>query len=251
MRTLLLVVALTFVLAAEGAGQTYPPCEPLQVHNVKVTLEDTSGRPFDSASLDVSLVSASGYESGQVLSCGPVQFAVGEENVKTFPVRRGETTVPLLVPADPQKESFRYQFRARGADGESYVSHSWEVNTYTHTIALICDRNAPLRAPEVGGGLGFGVLALGLVLATFFYLGFRRMLFNRRMEVGSAVLWSTIITLFYLVLLSATVFLAYLYPSLLSKAVTTYAGLIFAFLGVYLLGLIFLMLTTRPRAGRS
>jgi hypothetical protein len=96
------------------------------------------------------------------------------------------------------------------------------------------------------------VIAVVLIFATFFYLAFRRMLFNRRMEVAGAVTWSSIITLLYLILASCTVLVAYLNPSLLTQqAVNTYIGLIVTFIGCYFFGTIVMVLMTRPRAARS
>jgi hypothetical protein len=111
---------------------------------------------------------------------------------------------------------------------------------------------APVTHDETYGGIIFAIIAVTLIMVTFFYFAFRRMLFNRRMEVASAITWSNIITLLYLILASCTVLVAYLNPSLLTQqAVNTYIGLTVTFIGFYFLGLIVMILMTRPRAVRS
>ena len=125
-------------------------------------------------------------------------------------------------------------------------------STMPHAIHLRAKMRAPVTHDEVYGGIIFTMIAVALILVTFFYFAFRRMLFNRRMEVASAVSWSNIITLLYLTLASCTVLVAYLNPSLLTQqAVNTYIGLIVTFIGFYFLGLIVMILMTRPRAVRS
>lgn len=239
---------------ATAQGQPAGDSNALQVRSLSVDLRDDADRRFDTAKLSVTLASAPGYENGQTLSKGSVQFNVADSEGKFYPVEDGQSNVALLAPGDAQSQPFRYNFSAKGSDGETYVTESpVEVDsTMPHAIHLRAKMRAPVTHDEVYGGIIFTMIAVALILVTFFYFAFRRMLFNRRMEVASAVSWSNIITLLYLTLASCTVLVAYLNPSLLTQqAVNTYIGLIVTFIGFYFLGLIVMILMTRPRAVRS
>ena len=127
-----------------------------------------------------------------------------------------------------------------------------EVTAETKRITLMAtDTTAPLTRMETLGGIAFIVLAWVLVVATFFYWGFRRMLFNRRMEVHSAVPLSRIITLLYVLITLAIAIVAWLRPDLWSHANSTYIGLFLFFFALYGLGFFFLFFFTRLRAVRS
>jgi hypothetical protein len=234
-----------------------PPPEgnnALGVRSLAVDLRDDADRPFETASLSVTLASAPGYQKGQSVSSGSVQFSVGDPDGKSYPVEDGRSNVALLVPGDAQSQPFNYIFSAKGGDGAVYVTDSpVDVDaTMPRVVHLRARMRAPVTHNEMYGGICFAVIAVVLIFATFFYLAFRRMLFNRRMEVAGAVTWSSIITLLYLILASCTVLVAYLNPSLLTQqAVNTYIGLIVTFIGCYFFGTIVMVLMTRPRAARS
>ena len=217
-------------------------------------LRDDADRRFDTARLNVTLAAAPGYENGQTLSKGSVQFNVADPDGKSYPVEDGQGNVALLAPGDSNSQPFKYSFSAKGRDGVVYVTDSpVEVDSTTpRTIHLRARMRAPVTHDEVYGGAIFAIIAVALILITFSYFAFRRMLFNRRMEVASAVTWSNIITLLFLILASCTVLVAYWNPSLLTQqAVNTYIGLIVTFTGFYLFGLIVMLLMTQPRSVRS
>jgi hypothetical protein len=238
------------IAQAQATGES----NALQVRSLPVDLRDDADRKFDTAKLSVTLAAAPGYENGQTLSKGPVQFNVADPEGKSYPVEDGQSNVALLTPGDAQSQPFKYNFSAKGSDGEVYVTDlPIEVDsTMPRAIHLRARMRAPVRHDEVFGGIIFSIIAIVLILVTFFYFAFRRMLFNRRMEVSSAVSWSNIITLLYLILASCTVLVAYLNPSILTQqAINTYIGLVVTFVGFYFLGLIVMILMTRPRAIRS
>lgn len=251
----LILLSLPLLLGFAPA-QTQPGEESsiLQVRSLPVDLRDDTDRPFETASLSITLASAPGYQNGQSVSKNAVQFVVGDPEGKPYPVEDGQGNVALLAPGDTQSQPFEYHFSAKGSDGKTYVTESpVQIDSATpRAIHLRAKMRAPVTHNEIYAGIIFAAIAIALILLTFFYLAFRRMLFNRRMEVSSAVIWSNIITLIYLVLASCTVLIAYLNPSLLTQqAVNTYIGLVVTFLGLYFFGFIVMMLTTRPRAVRS
>lgn len=246
------MVILTSSLA--GHAQPAEPTGGLAVKTMPVDLRDESNRPFETARLKVVLASAPGFEGGQSLTRDAVAFTVGEQDGKTYPVENGQARVALLTPSDDQSQPFQYEFSAKGSDGATYVTDSpVEVGASApYAIHLRSVERAPLSHNERYGALLFALVAVALIVLTFFYLAFRRMLFNRRMEVHSAVLSSYILTFLYLIVASSTILAAYFNPSLLTRqANTTYMGLVIVFLGVYLFGLLVMMLMTRPRPARS
>jgi hypothetical protein len=235
--------------------QVSPPAfsqaENLQVHNLTLILADRSGRLFDEGTVETTLIAAPGYENGQTVGNDTMQFNLGD-SPKTFPIRDGKADVKLLIQGDPAKEPFKYQFAGKRLNGSRFVSKTVEVTAETKSITLMApDITAPLTRMETFGGIAFIVLALVLVAATFFYWGFRRMLFNRRMEVHSAVPVSRIITLLYVLITLAIAIVAWLRPDLWSRANSTYIGLFLIFFALYGIGFFFLFFFTRPRAVRS
>ena len=240
---LFMVLAATAVSLAQN--------EP-QVQNVTVTVTDRSERLFDEGTVEVTLISAPGYESGQTIGTEAVQFSVGDVS-KPFPIRQGAADTKLLIQGDASKDPFKYQLSAKGPDGSRIVSKSVDVTSNTRHITLVApDVTAPLTRMEMFGGLAFVVLAAVLAIATFFYWGFRRMLFNRRMEVHSAVPASRIIAILYLLVIIALALAAWTKPDLLSdRATSTYVGLCLIFFGLYGIGLLFMFFLTRARAARS
>jgi hypothetical protein len=249
---LLSMLILTGVLT--GSAQPAGAAGALAARTMPVDLRDEANRPFETARLTVVLVAAPGYENGQSLTKNEVEFTVGEHEGKTYPVENGRASVAMLAPSDDQSQPFQYEFSAKGGDGATYVTDSpVEVGAAApHAIHLHSITKAPLSHNERYSAMMFAIIAIALVVLTFFYLAFRRMLFNRRMEVHSAVLGSYILTFLYLILASSTILVAYFNPSLLtSQASTTYMGLVVVFLGVYLFGLLVMMLMTRPRLARS
>jgi hypothetical protein len=239
---------------ASGQAQSNEDSNAIQVRTVPVELRDAADRPFETSRLTVALTVAPGYQNGQSVSKGTAEFGVGDSVGKSYPVEDGRASVVLLAPSDPQSQPFQYDFSANGADGKVYVTDSpVEVTSeMPRAIHLRSRLLAPVSHSEIYGSVLFAIAAVALILLTFFFLAFRRMLFNRRMEVGSAVVWSGILTLVYLVLASCTVLIAHLNPSLLTQqAVNTYIGLVVTFIGLYFFGLVVMLLLTRPRAVRS
>jgi hypothetical protein len=249
-RTLVLGGFAVWALFASSIAQVQNENCGLQVKNVAVELRDLSDRPFETATINVNMVQAPGYTNGQTLSCGSVQYTVGDNESKPFTVDEGKANITLLAPPDTQGQPVLYNFNSRGPDGNTYLTESPQtIFATTSRIRLIARYKAPVTHYEKWAAMAFAVIAVALIFATFFLLAFRRMLFHRRMTVASATLWSNIITLLYLLLASCTILLAYLNPSLVTKqAFNTYIGLVLMFLGLYFLGFIFMMLMTQPRA---
>jgi len=239
------------ILTCAAGDFAFAQDNKLQVQNVTVVLNDRSGRPFQGGTLETTLISAPGFESGQTIGTESVQFGVGDGK-KLYPIQDGKAETKLLIQSDPSQPPFKYQFSGKDGSGNRFVSRSIDVSGQTHMITLVAPSvAAPLSTVEKVSGLLFCIITLALILATFLYKGFRRMLFNRRMEVHSAVLWSWILTLLYVLIAAATVIVAFLRPDLMSRATSTYIGLVLVFLGLYFLGFIFLFLSTRPHAVRS
>jgi len=242
---------ITLTLLAAGWTTCAAQNDP-QVQNVVVTVTDRSERLFDQGTLELTLVSAPGYENGQTIGTETVQFTVGDIS-KPFPIRGGNVDTRLLIQGDASKDPFKYQFSAKTPDGLRVVSKTIDVTSTTRHITLVAPESvAPLSRMELYGGMGFVAAAAALVIATFFYMGFRRMLFRRRMEVSSAVPASRIITLVYLVIILAVALAAWAKPDLFSgRATSTYLGLGMIFLGLYGIGVLVLFLSTRSSAVRS
>ncbi len=116
---------------------------------------------------------------------------------------------------------------------------------------LASDRYAPPNYAEEAGAILCSLAADGLVFATFFFLIFRRMLFNRRMDVTTASFWSNILTLLFTLIAASAEIAAFTAPNLFGRSTNTYLGLAIIFLGLYLFGTTLMMLLTRRRALRS
>jgi hypothetical protein len=235
------VVVRAQVASSGGASE-------LTTREVGITLVDQYGRPFREAGVAVALNPGGSY--GDAVAAEGVEFLVNQ--AKTYPIRYGRAMVRLVVPSDAG-QSLSYLMQAKGPGGEVYASRRVEVSRNTREVRLTAFQvRAPNTQEETLAGVLFTVAALALVIVTFFYFGFRRMLFNRRMEVASASLWSAILTLFYILVVAGTISLAYFSPTLLTQNyLTSYAGLVTIFVGIYLLGFVFLWLMTRPQLERS
>lgn len=242
------VLLLTGLLTAVGWAQSPATQSDLNIQEVRVTVADNSGRSFQSGEIRIALTGAE--STNEAINVGGVEFLPGAE--KRYPLRDGVATARLIVPVDSGR-SLSYVFRASGPQGRVCASRTVAVSVSTREVRILSTNcNAPATSTEIYGAAFFGIAALGLIVTTFFYWGFRRMLFGRRMEVSSASLWSNILTLFYLVVASGTILAAYLTPSLLApSAQSTYIGLVMIFVGIYLLGFLFLMLMTRTPAVRG
>jgi hypothetical protein len=242
-------MTMVFVLLSISRGLSQ--ADNLQVQNVTVVVTDKSGRLFDAGTVEITLISAPGFENGQTLGTETVQFNVGEA-AKSFPIREGRADTRLLIQGDPSKDPFRYQLTGKGTNGLRFVSKNVEVSALTKTIALVApDTRAPLNRLESAAGAAFVAFGCALVLLTFFYWGFRRMLFNRRMEVHSAVAISKIISWLYVLITVAIAAAAWFRPDLWTRATSTYLGLLLIFFALYGLGFFFLFFFTRARAVRS
>ena len=235
------------VLALLGIGGRAQENTGLQVQNVHATIVDRSGRSFNSGTLTTALAYAPGYDSGQTIGAESVEFTVGD-GTKSYPIHDGGADLKLLVPADASKDPFKYQFIARESGGEPFLTRNVEVSGKTRTLSFVApDKHAPLSSGEKVGGTIFSLVTVALIFATFFFMAFRRMLFNRRMEVSSATLWSNILTFLFVVIAACTIVAAFMTPELLTTSANTYLGLAAVFIGVYSLGIVFMLLATRPR----
>lgn len=250
MKSTLLVLFSVLLLPLLLRAQTTPSGE-LEIHDLHITIEDTAHRPFDAAIVEVSLMSAQGYQNGQTVSRDTVEYVLGDENGTRNSVNDGEANARVLVPSSG--EPFHYRFRVRGPEGKVYVTRDdLAIDMNTRSLRLVAIVRAPVNNQERWGSLLFFGVAVVLVILTFGYLAFRRMLFNRRMNVHNAILWSNILTVFYILLAISTVLLAYCFPSLFTAAAwTTYLGLVVIFLGIYLFGFTVMLLMTRPVGVRS
>lgn len=244
-RILTVIIALNLVALARAQGDN------LQVQNVTVIVTDRAGRVFEDGILETTLIAAPGFDTGQTLGTETVQFNVGD-TAKTFPIREGRADTRLLVQGDTSKEPFKYQFAAKSPDGRRVVSKNIDVTPNIKSLTLVApDIMAPHTRTETTLGIAFLVIAAALVIVTFFYMGFRRMLFRRRMEVESARPASTIITFIYLLIMIMIVAAAWFRPDLWSAASSTYVilgGIFFVLFGV---GFFFMIFLTRHKAVRS
>ncbi len=243
-----------FAMAAVLLGATglvQAQSDSLQIQNVTVVVTDRSGRVFEAGTLDATLLSAPGYEAGQTLGTESVQFSVGD-TAKSFPIRDGRADTRLLVQGDASKDPFKYQFAGKSPEGSRFVSKNIDVTPNTKSLTLVAPEViAPHTRMETLLEIGFLVIAFAAVLRAFFYMGFRRMLFNRRMEVESAAPASTIITLVYLLIAVVIAAAAWGWPDLLSGANRTNLILCTIFLVLFGVGLFLMVFFTRKPAIRS
>lgn len=242
---LIAIVALNFTALAPAQS------ENIQVQNVTVVVTDKAGRVFDEGTLEATLIAAPGYENGQTLGTETVQFSVGDL-AKTFPIRDGRVDTRLLVQGDTSKEPFKYQLAGKLPDGRRFVSKNVDVTPNTKSLTLVAPEIiAPHTTVEKVQGSAFLVIAVLLVVWTFFYRAFHRMLFNKRMEVDSARHASAVITLLYVLGIIAILGVAWFRPDFLTFANSTYGVLLGSFVLSYLLGLFFVFFFTRKQPVRS
>lgn len=226
-------------------AQTSGTSPDLATRDVRITAADSAGRSFPDGTVIISMTQTEGVSDA--LNVGGVEFVPGIE--KRYPVRDGVATAQLIVSSDAGP-SLEYSLKLKDGSGQQCATRTLETSLSMREVPLV-SRNckASPSHQEIYGAGFFGAASIGLIVATFFYWSFKRMLFGRRMEVGDATMWSTVVTLFYLVVASGTVAVAYFSPTLLSSAAqTTYVGLVVIFVGIYLLGTLSLFLITQSRA---
>jgi hypothetical protein len=244
-------IVLTAIIALNFASLARAQGEDIRVQNVTVTVTDRAGRIFDEGTLESTLIAAPGYENGQTLGTETVQFNVGDL-AKTFPIRDGRADMRLLVQGDTSKEPFKYQLAGKLTDGRRFVSKNIDVTPNTRSLTLVAPEiMAPHTRAEAVQGIGFFVIAAGLVVLTFFYWGFRRMLFNKKMEVESAKPLSTIYTLIGLLVLVLVVGFAWFRPDFWTSLNSIYLTVGGGFIVVYSVFAFLLFFLTRNQPVRS
>lgn len=239
------------IMFLSAIGLVQAQSDSLQIQNVTVVVTDRSGRLFDAGTLETTLISAPGYEAGQTLGTESLQFSVGD-TAKSFPIRDGRADTRLLVQGDTSKDPFKYQFAGKSPDGSRFVSKTIDVTPNTKSLTLVApDVIAPHTRMETLLEIAFLVIAFAAVLRAFFYMGFRRMLFNKRMEVESAATASTILSLVYLLIAVVIAAAAWGWPDLLSGANRTYLILCSIFLVLFGFGVFLMIFFTRKPVIRS
>ena len=244
------ILMLLLLFCAGAAVAQAPPPSGLATRDVRVTVKDQHGHPFDTGKVNVGLADATGHTPNQVIEAGGTSFTVGDEDGKPYPVKDGAADVRLIVSSDDSAD-FRYRFTVKGNDGHQYVSRAISISSATRTVPLVITTYTFHPPVETACIAIAGFVALVMVILTFFFWAFRRLLFNNRMEVHSASSITWILTLVYLLIIVCCLAAAYLQFWITMQYLQYDLGVVAVFLGFYLIGTLLLWIFSRPKAERS
>lgn len=230
-----ILVALWAVLACLALVRVQAWCdeEPatgVKLETAQIRVLDEFGRPYqvptETAWLGVRLAQGDNQNPTlkglKTMATEGLEYDVeSDEWGNYFPITDGTAEAKFVVFEDAARNPVNYElglFERTPSNGKKLVAtfkNLWQAGQGAQTGVMKAGVRRPELTPEKlaiwGFIIGMGAIAYGL----FGIRLFRRMLFNKRLDVGSAITWSNILVLIFFLLAVIVATLMYLYPRVL------------------------------------
>ncbi len=216
-----------FLVVLCGLGAWAQDEPEFMIETTTFNLKDNFERPYlveqNTAWLSVRCVTGdeqtADLKGRDSLSASGIEYPLTEEEAEplTFPIRDGQAQVQFVVFSDPGKNPVAYRIKlveeTEGSKRETPLNGgSWLAGNNTVEEVLQTNETAPRAQWEWGFLIGYPILAVILVYVWFGRSLFRRLLFNRNMQVGSALGTSNLLLILGWLTLAVVIPLLYFFP---------------------------------------
>lgn len=215
---------------------------PFQVQTLEIGIYDKFTRPYVTApeltSVGVRLAQGEQQTCKAVfdhesLASAGVEYAKQTDKFESFPVENGVAKVQFVVFKEAAVGAVDYElvlYTREKADGASTKvllnPNIWHIGANTQNGDVVAEKRAPHSRGEMAAMAAFAVLGAVGTYVLFGRIYFRRLLFNNRQEVGSALGWSNLAVILSWTGLFVGVSVLFFYPYVIWAKPTTIYGLV-------------------------
>lgn len=202
---------------------------PFKVTALDINLIDQFQRPFlaeaETAWLGVRLAQGEQQVNKDLanfkqISSGGVEYGVADQEYQKFPLRGGIAKAQFVLFKDDAKNPIAYELVMIIKDKNStdivrIDPAFWSIRSDSQSGEAKAEHTAPHSQREIAAIVAFAILGCISIYILFGRSLFSRMLYNRRMEVSSALGWSNLLLVVLGLVLLGCVVMVTLFPYVL------------------------------------
>lgn len=238
LRIFIVAAAFCGCLALAGAEDQ----SPFQVQTLEIGVFDKFNRPYvtpaELTSVGVRLAqgeqqTCKAVFDHEALSSAGVEYPKQSDKFESFPVENGVAKIQFVVFKDAAPGLVDYEVvlytreKPDGASTKVALNPTiWHVGLNSQTGDVKAEVRAPHSKGELAAMAAFAVLGTITTYVLFGRLYFRRLLFNNRQEVGSALGWSNLAVVLSWTLLFVGVAVLFYFPFVVWSKPTSIYGIV-------------------------